>query len=202
MSEENKRPDGENESNQTAPEVAASLEAEIAALRQELASKEEEAKNNYDRFVRQVAESENFKKRTTREREEAIRFTNEALVKDLLPVLDNLERAITHAAGVGNGKPLVEGIEMVIKAFLDALGRHGVSQIVAVGQPFDPSQHEAMAQVDSESNPPNTVVQEHHKGYMLRDRLLRPALVSVSKALKMQEKKNEVSTVENDPSDD
>jgi molecular chaperone GrpE len=178
------------------------MAAEIANLRQQVATKEEEAKNNYDRFVRQVAELDNFKKRTAREREEAIRFANEALIKDILPILDNLERAVAHAAGGGNGKPLVEGVEMVLKGFLDALGRHGVSQIVAVGQPFDPSRHEAMAQVESETHQPNTIIEEHHKGYMLRDRLLRPALVSVTKALKTQEKKNEERTVENDPSDD
>jgi molecular chaperone GrpE len=206
MSEESKKLEVEPDSNQATPEstqqAAASMAAEIANLRQQVATKEEEAKNNYDRFVRQVAELDNFKKRTAREREEAIRFANEALIKDILPILDNLERAVAHAAGGGNGKPLVEGVEMVLKGFLDALGRHGVSQIVAVGQPFDPSRHEAMAQVESETHQPNTIIEEHHKGYMLRDRLLRPALVSVTKALKTQEKKNEERTVENDPSDD
>src|SRR5574341_438842 len=173
MSEESKKLDGGTDSNQVTGEAAqeeiASLVAEITNLRQQLASKEEEAKNNYDRFVRQVAELDNFKKRATRDREEAIRFANEALIKDLLPILDNLERAIAHAAGGGNGKPLVEGVEMVLKGFLDVLGRHGVSQIVAVGQPFDPSQHEAMSQVESETHQPNTIVEAHHKGYMLRD---------------------------------
>jgi molecular chaperone GrpE len=206
MSEESKKLEVETDSNQATLEStqqeAASMVTEIANLRQQVASKEEEAKNNYDRFVRQVAELDNFKKRTTREREEAIRFANEALIKDLLPILDNLERAVAHAAGGGNGKPLVEGVEMVLKGFLDALGRHGVNQIVAVGQPFDPAQHEAMAQVESETHQPNTIVEEHHKGYMLRDRLLRPALVSVTKELKTQGKKNQERTVENDPSDD
>lgn len=206
MSEESKILDGEIDSNQAtteaAQEVTASVAAETANLKQQLAAKEEEAKNNYDRFVRQVAELDNFKKRATREREEAIRFANEALIKDLLPILDNLERAVAHADGGGNGKPLIEGVEMVLKGFLDALGRHGVSQILAVGQTFDPAQHEAMAQVETDNPQPNTIVEEHHKGYMLRDRLLRPALVSVSKALKTQQKKNDQSAVENDPCDD
>ena len=91
---------------------------------------------------------------------------------------------------------------MVLKGLLDVLAKHGVTQISAVGQPFDPSKHEAMAQVESECHQPNCVVEELHKGYVLRDRLLRPALVSVSKPSKTREKKNAERKVENDPSDD
>jgi molecular chaperone GrpE len=176
--------------------------SDLNNLKQELAAKELEAKSNYDRFLRQVAELDNFKKRTARERDDAIRFANEAMIKDLLPVVDNLERAVAHAAGGGNGKPIVEGVEMVLKGLLDVLAKHGVTQISALGQSFDPSKHEAMAQVESESHEPNAVVDELHKGYMLRDRLLRPALVSVAKAPETREKKNGDSKVENDPSDD
>jgi molecular chaperone GrpE len=183
-------------------ETAKSTESELDNLRQELAAKELEAKNNYDRFVRQVAELENFKKRSARERDDISRYANEALIKDLLSVVDNLERAVAHAAGGGNGKPLVEGVEMVLKGFLDVLAKHGVSQISAIGQPFDPSKHEAMAQVESETHEPNSVVEELHKGYTLRERLLRPALVSVAKSSKSNEKKNAGSKVENDPTDD
>jgi len=174
----------------------------IADLRKQLEAKEQEAKNSYERYLRQAAELDNFKKRTAREREEAIRFANEALIKDLLPVVDNLERAVAHASGGGNGKPLVEGVEMVLKGLLDVLMKHGVVQITALGQLFDPSKHEAMAQVESDTHEPNSVVDELHKGYMLRDRLLRPALVSVAKAIKSQEKKNDESQVENEPGDD
>lgn len=176
--------------------------AEVENLRQALAAKELEAKNNYDRFLRQVADLENFKKRSAREREDISRFANEALIKDLLDVVDNLERAVAHASGGGNGKPIVEGVEMVLKGLLDVLTKHGVTQISAVGQPFDPSKHEAMAQVESDSHEPNCVVEELHKGYALRDRLLRPARVSVAKPSKTREKKNGDSKVENDPSDD
>jgi molecular chaperone GrpE len=181
---------------------SSSLESQISDLRQQLEAKELEAKTNYDRYVRQAAELDNFKKRMTRERDEAIRLANESLIKDLLPVVDNLERAVAHASGGGNGKPLIEGIEMVLRGFLDALGKHGASPLVAVGQIFDPSRHEAMAQVESASLDPNTVVAEHQKGYLLRERLLRPALVTIAKAAINNEKKNEASKVENDPSDD
>jgi molecular chaperone GrpE len=177
-------------------------DSQVDALRQQLAEKELEAKTNYDRFVRQAAELDNFKKRSSRDREESIRSANDSLIKDLLPVVDNLERAVAHASGGGNGKPIVEGVELVLKGLLDVLAKYGVAQISAVGQPFDPAKHEAIAQVESQTHKPNSVVDELHKGYTMRDRLLRPALVSVAKPPIKQEKKNDDGEVENDPSDD
>jgi len=177
-------------------------DSEVASLRQQLEAKELEAKNNYERLVRQMAESENLKKRLGREKDEAIKFANEALVRDLLPVIDNLERAISHAQGGGNGKPLVEGVEMVLKGLLDVLAKHGAVQVSAAGESFDPSKHEAMAQVETPSQAPNTVVEEFHKGYVFKDRLLRPALVSVAKPPISKEKKNSGGEVENGPTDD
>jgi molecular chaperone GrpE len=175
-------------------------EAEL--LRQQLRVKEEEAKNNYERFIRQTAEVENFKKRALRDKEDAIRYANETLVKELLPIIDNLERAISHARGSGNGASLVEGVEMILKGLFDALGKYGVSQISAMGQPFDPQLHEAMAQVETDTGEPNTVLEEHQKGYLLKDRLLRPALVTVAKSSKPNDKKNQDGPVENTPTDD
>jgi molecular chaperone GrpE len=203
MSEEMKYNSNEAKVEESSSENAATTaDSELDQLRQELAAKQVEAKNNYDRFLRQVAELDNVKKRSAREREEISRFANETLIKDLLPVVDNLERALAHASGGGNGKPLLEGVEMVLKGLLDALAKHGVTQISALGQPFDPAKHEAMAQVDSETHEPNSVVEELHKGYILHDRLLRPALVSVAKSSKSREKKNADGPVENDPGDD
>jgi len=206
MSEETKKiheaSNADSNIEERTPEDSASQDSEVKKLRQELDAKCEEVKVNYDRFVRQVAELENFKKRATREKDEAVRFANESLVRDLLPVIDNLERAVAHAQGGGNGKPLVDGVEMVLKGILDVLAKHGVAQISAVGQPFDPEKHEAMAQVESENHAPNTVIEEHHKGYLLKDRLLRPALVTVAMLLKTREKKNGETKVENGPADD
>ena len=162
---------------------------EVEKLRQQLEAKELEAKQNYDRFVRQVAELENFKKRTAREKEETVKYANESLIKDLLPILDNLERAVDYAKGGGDGKPLFEGIDMVFKGFMDVLNKHGVTQISAMGETFDPEKHEAIAQVESEKDKPNTVIEEHHKGYYLLDRLLRPSLVSVAKPSEAKEEK-------------
>ena len=194
--------DGLDPSVSDAQSTALDQAAELAKLRENLQAKEKEANENYDRYVRQVAESENFRKRANRERDEAIRFANEALVKDLLPVIDNLERAVAHAKDGGNGKPLVEGVEMVLRGFFDTLAKHGVVPIAAVGQRFDPEKHEAMAQIESGTYQPDTVVEEYHKGYLLRDRLLRPALVSVAKTPKSQGKKNTGGEVENEPGDD
>lgn len=206
MADENSKPeeviDSDQGNTEAGQEVVAERDGEITELRLKLNAKEEEAKNNYDRYLRQVAELDNFKKRSARDREETARFANDALVKDLLPVIDNLERAIAHASGTGNGKTLMEGIDLVLKGFLDTLARHGVQPVTAVGLPFDPAQHEALAQVESSAHQPNTVIEQHQTGYMMRDRLLRPALVTVSKASISQEKKNAGTEVENNQVDD
>lgn len=176
--------------------------SEIEKLRQDFVAKELEAKKNYDLYLRQVAELENFKKRVAREKEEAIRYGNEALVKDLLPVLDNLERAVEHAELGGNGKPLLAGIELVLKGFLEVLEKHGVTQVSAKGEPFNPQKHEAFAQVESTDHEPNTVVEELHKGYFMADRLLRPSLVSVAKLPETKEENSEQTKIEKNEPDD
>lgn len=157
---------------------AAVPETEIQQLQQRLEQKEEEARANYDRFLRERADAENFKKRMQREKAEALRFANEPLIRELLPVIDNLERAIEH--GDGNGRSVVEGVRMVLGALQEILDRHGVKRVEALGQPFDPAQHQALAQVESDEHEPNRVIEQHHTGYRLHDRLLRPALVTVS----------------------
>jgi molecular chaperone GrpE len=163
---------------------------EKAALLAKLEEKEAEAKANYDLFLRERAELENFKRRMQRELAESVRFANEPLIRDLLPVIDNLERAVGHAQGGGNGQPLVEGVALVVRSFLDTLEKYGVTRVTAKGEPFDPSQHEAMTQVESAEVAPNTVVDEHYPAYLLHGRLLRPALVTVAK-VPAGEKKSE-----------
>lgn len=147
----------------------AELEAELAQLK--------------DRYLRLAADFENFRRRALKEREEAHHFGHQNLVKDLLPSVDNLERAIDHArkGGEGGTTGLLEGVELVMRELEGVLARHGVTPIDALGQPFDPSLHEAMAQVPDGDHPPNTVVEVFQRGYQLRSRLLRPARVVVSK---------------------
>jgi molecular chaperone GrpE len=165
----------------SAPIDVEALGARVAQLEAEVAAAREEARQSHERWVRERADLENQKKRAARERQDAERFGNETLVKDLLPILDNLERAIRAADGGGDGKRLVEGVQLVLKAFVDLLQRHGVERVSAAGEPFDPTRHEAVAHVESESHAPNHVIDEHQAGYRLHDRLLRPALVTVSK---------------------
>lgn len=157
-------------------------EERIGQLEAELAQARDEARANHERWVRERADLENLKKRAARERTDAVRYGTEGLLRDLLPVLDNLERAIGHAQGGGNGQPLVEGVALVLRAFRDVLERHGVTRIEATGTPFDPTHHEAVAHVESVQHAPNAVMEEHQAGYRLHDRLLRPALVTVAKA--------------------
>ena len=151
-------------------------DARVAALEQELA----EAK---DRTLRVAADLENFRKRALKEREEAHHFGHQNLVKDLLPSVDNLERAVDHArkSGEESASGLLEGVELVLRELHGVLAKHGVTPIEALGQPFDPALHEAMAQVPDGSQPPGTVVEVFQRGYQLRARLLRPARVVVSK---------------------
>ncbi len=149
----------------------------------ELTAAQEEAAKNWDLYLRCRADLENVRKRAQREKEESARFGNENLLREILPVFDNLERAVSHARGAaGCDDSLLQGVEMTLGQFGKVLERSGVTPIVALGQPFDPSRHEAMGQVEAADVAPNTVAQELQKGYLLSERLLRPALVMISKA--------------------
>ena len=158
-------------------------EGGVPELRAALAAAREEARQNLERWVRERADLENLKRRSVKERTDAVRYGIEALVRDVLPIVDNLERALEHAKGAGDGKALVDGVVLVQKSFLDALERHGVVRIDAPrGTRFDPNLHEAVAHVETADAEPNGVVDQLQPGYRLHDRLLRPALVTVAKA--------------------
>jgi molecular chaperone GrpE len=153
----------------------------VAALEAELAAARDEARLANERWLRERADAENLKKRAAREQADAVRYGTERLVRDLLPIVDNLERAMQAAEGGGNGKPLVDGVSLVLKGMLDVLSRHGVTRVEAEGTRFDPTHHEAVAHVESAAHEPNAVIEEHQPGYRLHERLLRPALVTVAK---------------------
>lgn len=178
------RPAGEPTDAGKAP---ASLEAELERLRQEAAE-------SHDRYLRERAESENVRKRLQREKVEALRFANEPLVRDLLPVVDNLERAVAHCPP--SDTALRAGLELVLGSLLEVLERHNVKRIESEGTGFDPAFHEAIAQIQSAEHAPNAVTQQHQVGYLLNDRLLRPALVTVNA------NKPEPDAVESEPNSD
>ncbi len=142
---------------------------------------QEELKVYQDKYMRLAAEFENYKRRTQRDQSDAIRYANESLLKNLLSTIDNLERAMQSGKTAGADGPLLEGIELTYKHFLETVGKLGVRQISSIATTFDPNMHQAVAQVESETAEPNTVVEEFQKGYFLHDRILRPAMVTVAK---------------------
>lgn len=153
-----------------------------ADLEEKLAAAEAEAIENRDRMLRMAAELENYKKRAARELDDIKKYANENLIRQLLTVVDNLERAIASAASENeNGQSLVDGVALTLAEIMKILEKHYVSPIHALGEPFDPAFHQAMCQEECADQPPNTVVQEFQKGYLIHDRLLRPAMVVVSK---------------------
>jgi len=154
---------------------------EIEELRRKLEEKEKEVKEYYDRLLRVAADFDNYKKRAAKEKEEWTKFANEDLIKGILPFIDNLERAINHSERAEDFQSLVEGIKLTVQQLLNTLNRFGVSLIESLGKPFNPAVHQAMLLVETDQHEPNQVVEEFQKGYLLNERLLRPATVSVSK---------------------
>ena len=160
---------------------------EIDQLRQTFEEKSEELRTSQDKYLRLAAEFDNYKRRSQRDQSDAIKFANEKLIKDLLPTLDNLERAIQSGQEQNTTGALLEGIILTHKQFLETLTKIGVQQISSVGEPFDPTKHQAVAQVESSEAQPNTVIEEFQKGYFLHERIIRPAMVTVAKQPSDQE---------------
>ncbi len=150
-------------------------------VEEQLASKDAEISNMQDRLLRMAAETENIRKRLEREKAESISYGNEALIRDLLSVVDNLERAVQHGLSEQGTEGLLNGVQMTLKGFLDLLAKYGCKPFESEGKAFDPNYHEAMMQEESQDYPENTIIKEFQKGYMLHDRLLRPAMVIVAK---------------------
>ena len=138
-------------------------------------------KDEHEKMLRAVADLENYKKRARKELEDTQKFGNEKLLKDFLPVIDNIDRAL-EPANSGDLASLRKGVEMIRKLCEDTLHKHGVRPFTSKGKPFDPNVHEAMGQAETDEMPPNHVFAEVLRGFMLNDRLVRPGLVVVSKA--------------------
>ena len=184
-SESNAGVEEHTRSGETAGQGEASAEETIEQLKRELEQVRKEAADEQDRLLRLSAEFENYKKRMNRQSDEFKKYANESLLKELLTVVDNLERAITSTNGdrsTENEGCVVEGVEMTLNEILKILEKFNVRPIEARGKPFDPTYHEAMMQEETDEYPENTVINELQRGYMIHDRLLRPAMVVVSKA--------------------
>jgi len=157
-------------------------EAKIAGLEAGLQEKGAEIEALNDRLLRLHAEFENYKKRMARDRSEFMKFANEGLIVECLPVLDNLERAVATAKSGADAQGVAEGLEIILRLFQSTLEKAGVKPIVALGHEFDPNLHQAVVQVEAPDGRDNIVVEEIRKGYLLEGRVLRPSLVKVSKA--------------------
>jgi molecular chaperone GrpE len=135
-----------------------------------------------DKFLRTAADFDNYRKRARRDVEDAERRSRETLLRELLPVFDNLERAVTHASHATDAKAVVDGVRMVLRQFLDTLDRIGIRRVPTVGAAFDPNLHEAIQQLETVEQPPGTIVAEVQAGYQMGERLIRAAMVVVAKA--------------------
>lgn len=161
--------------------VQASTEVQsVEALQSSLASKAEEVQDLQNKYLRLAAEFENYKKLALRDQREHVRFANERLLNEFLPVIDNLERAIRSAKENAGGNALIQGVELTHKQALETLAKFGLQPMDSVGKLFDPAWHQAVAQVEAGTQPANTVVEEFQRGYTLHDRVLRAAMVSVA----------------------
>lgn len=168
----------------------AHLEAEMKKLNECLEEKTKEAKINYDKFLRACADLENYKKRAEKEKGDLINFANERLIKEILPAVDNLERAIDHIhvpAGTKQGEDesdlsaIKDGIRLVLDNLVSVLKKFGIEVVSSLGEKFDPMKHEAVSQEETTEHKPGIVIKEFHKCYYLNNRLIRPAMVVIAK---------------------
>lgn len=156
-------------------------EEEIKRLTEccEAASRETAA--NYDKYLRAVADLDNYRKRAEKEKADAIAFANEKLIEEILPVIDNFERALAHANGEENLESLRQGIGLISGQMAALIKKFGIEEIKAAGEKFDPAMHHAISEEENPEAEPGTVVREFQKGYLLKGRLLRPAMVAVAR---------------------
>jgi len=163
------------------PEEVPAKKDQVEDLMVKLQDAEKKAAENYDKYVRAVAELDNYRKRAVREKADAIQYGNETLLRDILPLIDGMDRALEHACNSEDFEAFKKGLELLQGQLLGCLQKHGVEVIDTAGKDFDPHVHEAMMQVESAEHGDSQVVGEFERGYLLNGRLLRPAKVSVCK---------------------
>ncbi|MBB5354539.1 MULTISPECIES: nucleotide exchange factor GrpE [Anoxybacillus] len=161
-------------------EVQQEEKDELSLAYEKIAQLEAKLAETENRYLRLHADFDNYRRRVRLDMEAAEKYRAQSLVSDLLPILDNFERALQVQVEDEKAKSLLQGMEMVYRALIEALKREGVEAIESVGKPFDPHVHQAVMQVDDQNYEPNTVVEEFQKGYKLKDRVIRPAMVKVN----------------------
>lgn len=150
-------------------------------LLKRLKEAQEASAGNYDLYLRAQAEIDNIRKRHKKDKEDWLKYSNEGLIKSLLPSLDNIEKALEHAGNSEAIHALREGIELTLKGLKESLSKSGLAEVRALGEVFDPCFHEAVSQIQDDSVKPGTILQELQRGYLLNGRLIRPAIVVVSR---------------------
>ena len=175
--------DDEDDDDDALSEANEALKSELEAARTQLGEVSEERDELKNKLMRSVADLENYRRRADREKEDLRKYGIDKVVSDLIPAVDNLERALQHAEGREDPASIVDGVTMIYKQIVNALAKYGVQGFVSKGELFDPQRHEAIQQVESTEFDTGTIVEEYQKGYFLHDRLLRPALVAVAKRI-------------------
>ena len=150
-------------------------------LLQKIEEFREKSEKNYDQYIRAQAEIENIIRRNKKDKEEWVKYSNETLIKELLPVIDNLEKAISHSDNENSLPALREGVELTLKGLKDTLAKSGLEEVVSIGRPFDPNFHHAVSEQEDKNTEAGIIIEEFQKGYTLNQRLIRPAMVIISK---------------------
>ena len=177
---------GNGEQGEMEPAITEDSQKRCNDLAELLAKNEEDLKQAQDRILRLAADFDNTRKRLEKDRTEGIAYANENIMRALIPVIDNLERAIEHGEKDESCTGLLEGVRMTLKSFLDVFSKFGGNQFESIGVQFDPNKHEAVTQEDTSDYPDMTVTKEFQKGYTIHDRLLRPAMVGVARNSKSE----------------
>ncbi|MGE5371642.1 MAG: nucleotide exchange factor GrpE [Solirubrobacterales bacterium] len=164
-----------------AAETVAEEKDEMTVLQEQLAEEKARADENYDKYVRALAEADNQRKRWQREKEELVRYANLGLIKKMLPVSDDFKRARAAAATAQDVASLLKGFDLIEKKLGDLIEQEGVTPIAAQGEMFDPQRHEALMTEETDEHPDGTIMEELQTGYEYKDRILRPSLVKVAK---------------------
>ncbi|MDD5723258.1 MAG: nucleotide exchange factor GrpE [Syntrophales bacterium] len=182
-SREDRRSKEEAQGSEEKQDAAHAKPASKKELIERLEKAEREAFENYDKYLRAAAELENYKKRAAKDRQDFVKYANENLLRDMLPMVDSIERALEQAAAatLQDFEAFVDGLKLIRDTFISVLGKHGATRITSVGEDFDPNFHEALMQVEGGKGQHNKVAEEFESGYLLNGRLLRPSKVSISK---------------------